>query len=86
MSGKIFYRERRKIEDGDKHSRFAVVAVFDCDIQFTGQHFKMTELETIAKETNAQLVLLESEPGSKKYGLGEKSKKDKVSKHKKEKH
>ncbi len=85
MSGKIFYRERRKVEDGDKKSRFAVAAVFDCDLQFVGQHFRMIELENIAIESGAQLIFLESEQGTKKYGLG-KEKSEKSSKHKKEKH
>lgn len=58
MAGKIFYRERRKIKDGEKKPRFRIVGVFDCKLKIYLDHFRMSELEHISKETGAELVLL----------------------------
>lgn len=68
MAGKIFYRERRKVEKGEKKPRFAVAAVYDTDIQFVSEHFKKSELEAIASATGAELILLENDENSKKHG------------------
>lgn len=70
MSGKIFYRERRNVQDGDHHARFMVVAVSGADVRFTVQHFRLSELEWIAGKVDAELHLLVTEPGVKKHGLG----------------
>ncbi|HOO73636.1 MAG TPA: hypothetical protein PK926_17885 [Spirochaetota bacterium] len=59
MAGKIFYRERRKVEKGEKKARFTVAAVSDLDIDFIAEHFRKNELEQIAAEVGAELVLLE---------------------------
>ena len=67
MSGKIFYRERRKIGKGEKKPRFTVAAVFNTDIQFTAEHFKLSELEHIAKSTGAELIHLDAVKEGKKY-------------------
>lgn len=58
MSGKIFYRERRKVEDGEKKSRFRVVAVSGCDLKVYSDHLRMSELEHIAEATGAELIKL----------------------------
>ena len=58
MSGKIFYRERRKVADGDKKSRFRVVAVADANIKIFIDHLRLSELEHIAEETGSDLILL----------------------------
>lgn len=58
MSGKIFYRERRKVADGEKKSRFRVVAVAEANIKVFTDHLRMSELEHIAEETGSDLVLL----------------------------
>ncbi|PKL35384.1 MAG: hypothetical protein CVV44_21495 [Spirochaetae bacterium HGW-Spirochaetae-1] len=68
MAGKIFYRERRKVERGEKKPRFMVAAVYDMDLNVTAEHFKKSELEQIAAATGAELILLTSEEKSKKYG------------------
>ena len=58
MSGKIFYRERRKVADGEKKSRFRVVAVSDCDLKIYTDHLRMSELEHISEATGAELIKL----------------------------
>jgi len=67
MAGKIFYRERRKIEKGEKKPRFTVCAVYDVNLTFIPEHFKKTELEKIALEVGAELILLDSEKETNKY-------------------
>jgi len=64
MTGKIFYRERQRHVDGAEHPRFLLVAVYDVNLKVFGQHFRMSELKTIAKETGAELIALpRGEPG-----------------------
>ena len=70
MAGKIFYRERTKAKDGEKKPRFFLVAVAGIDLKFHAKHVRRTELERIAKEIGAELVLLERDEDGK-YGVGE---------------
>lgn len=63
MSGKIFYRERRKVKDGEKKPRFRIVAVSDCNLKVYADHLRMSEIEHIAAETGADLVLLRKGTG-----------------------
>lgn len=70
MSGKIFYRERRKVADGEKKPRFRVVGVFDCNVKIYAEHLRLSELEHIAEETGAQLIHLRK--GTKKNKTGKK--------------
>lgn len=58
MSGKIFYRERPKVNEGEKKSRFRVVAVFDCNLKVYSDHLRMSELKHISEETGAELIQL----------------------------
>jgi len=58
MAGKIFYRERRKIGEGEKKPRFTLVAVTDIDLTFYPKHMRKQELEQIAEMVGAELVLL----------------------------
>jgi hypothetical protein len=67
MAGKIFYRERTKAKDGEKKPRFLLVAVAGLDLKFHAKHVRKTELERIAKELGAELVLLERDEDGK-YG------------------
>lgn len=69
MAGKIFFRERRKVEDGEKKPRYRVVAAYDCNLKIYTDHLRLGELEQLAKETKSELVPLKR--GRKK----EKSKK-----------
>jgi hypothetical protein len=70
MAGKIFYRERTKAGEGEKKPRFLMVAVAGLDLKFHAKHVRKTELEMIAKELGAELVLLERDEEGK-YGDGE---------------
>jgi len=65
MSGTIFYRERRKVKDGEKKPRFRVVAVDGGSLKIYSDHLRMSELENIAEVSGAQLVLLRQ--GKKKH-------------------
>jgi hypothetical protein len=58
MTGKIFYRERRKVSEGEKKPRFKLVAVAGADVRFYGEHLRKKELEQIAEGIGAELVLL----------------------------
>lgn len=64
MSAKIFYRERRKVSDGEKKPRFRITAVSDCNLKVYLDHFRMSELEHLAEEVQAELVCLRK--GAKK--------------------
>ena len=44
MAGKIFYRERRKIDTGEKMPRFNVVAVADVNLKVHAKHLRKHEL------------------------------------------
>ena len=58
MAGKIFYRERRKVADGEKKPRFRVVGVADSHLKIYSDHLRFSELEHIAEATGAELILL----------------------------
>lgn len=58
MPGKIFYKERRKIEDGEKKPRFRVVAVAEVNLKIYSDHLRLSELEHIADETGSKLIHL----------------------------
>jgi hypothetical protein len=45
MSGKIFYRERRKVAEGEKKPPFTLVAVTGIDLTFYPKHMRKQELE-----------------------------------------
>ncbi len=62
MSAKIFYRERLKVGKKEKKPRFRLVAVLNIDIDIYTDHLKKKELEQIAKETGAELILLKHAP------------------------
>jgi len=62
MAGKIFYRERRKVEDGEKKPRYKVVAVADIQLKIYAEHLRKSELEHIAQELGADLVELRRGP------------------------
>ncbi|MEZ4598335.1 MAG: hypothetical protein R2940_00905 [Syntrophotaleaceae bacterium] len=62
MSGKIFYRERRKSAEGAKQARFMVVAIADINLKMFGKHLRKSELEAIAEAVGAELVALPRGP------------------------
>ncbi|MCP3872442.1 MAG: hypothetical protein GY699_04705 [Desulfobacteraceae bacterium] len=65
---KIFIRERRKIEKGEKKPRLRIVGVSGNDIKLYSKHIRKVELDTIANETGAQIVYLPSHGKGKKDG------------------
>jgi hypothetical protein len=62
MAGKIFYRERVKIQDGAKTPRYRVIAVSEANLKIYGDHLRKCELEHIAEELGAELIPLRSGP------------------------
>ena len=65
MASKIFVRERRKIEKGEKKPRFRVVAVSGGDLKVYVEHIRKQELEQLAKAVGAEVVYLEVEKKEK---------------------
>jgi len=62
MSGKIFYRQRIKMKDGDHHPRYVLVAVADLSLKVYSQHLRMSELKHIAESVGAELIELQRGP------------------------
>ena len=58
MAGRIFYRERRKVAEGEKKPRFTLVAVTGVDLTLYPKHMRKQELEQIAEAVAAELILL----------------------------
>ena len=61
MPTKIFVRERRKIEKGEKKPRLRVIGVSGSDLKIYAQHIRKKELEQISTETGAEIVYLDIE-------------------------
>ena len=72
MATKIFVRERRRVEAGEKRPRFRVVGVSGGDVKIYAQHIRKKELEQIKAQTGAEIVFLEAGKGQKNGG-GQKS-------------
>jgi hypothetical protein len=70
MATKIFVRERRRVEAGEKKPRFRVVGVSGGDVKIYAQHIRKQELENIKAQTGAEIVFLEAGKG-KKDGKGQ---------------
>lgn len=69
---KIFVRERRKSEKGEKKARFRVVGVSGNDVKIYANHVRKVELDIIAKETGAQIIYLPRHgSGDQSGGTGE---------------
>jgi hypothetical protein len=60
MSTKLFVRERRKIEKGEKKPRFRIVGVSGPDLKVYVRHIRKKELDQIANATGAEIVILEA--------------------------
>jgi hypothetical protein len=58
--GKIFLRERRKITEGEKKPRFVVVGSAGTDLKIFTKHIRKMEIEEIAKQIGAELIILEA--------------------------
>jgi hypothetical protein len=68
MSTKIFVRERRKIEKGEKKPRFRVVGVSGGDLKLYAKHIRKKELVQIKDATGAEIIVLDAGEGKKDGG------------------
>lgn len=59
MSTKIFVRERRKVEKGERKPRYRVLGVSGGDIKIYTKHIRKQELDQIARATGSEVVYLE---------------------------
>ena len=71
MASKIFVRERRKVEVGEKKPRFRVVAVSGGDLKIYAEHIRKQELEQLAKAVGAEIVYLKAEKKGKGKAKGQ---------------
>jgi len=71
MPGKIFYRERRKVDEGEKKPRFTLVAVADLNLKIHVKHMRKNELEQIAEAVGAELIELKVEDKGHKIEVGD---------------
>lgn len=62
MPGKIFYRQRTKMQDGAHQPRYILVAVADLNLKVYGQHLRMCELKFIAESLGAELLQMPRGP------------------------
>ena len=65
MSTKIFVRQRRKIEKGEKKPRFRVVGVNGGDVKLYARHILKKELDQIKAASGAEIVWLDAGKGKK---------------------
>lgn len=65
MEFKIFVRERRKIEKGEKKPRFRVLGVSGGDLKIYAHHIRKKELDQLAKAVGAEVVYIEVEKKEK---------------------
>jgi hypothetical protein len=70
MATKIFVRERRKVEKGEKKPRFRVVGVNGLDVKIYVKHIRKKELDQISRQSGAEVIYLEAGKGHKN-GSGE---------------
>ena len=68
MATKIFVRERRKVEKGEKKPRFRVVGVGGSDLKLYVKHIRKKELDQVASAVGAEVVHLEAGAGQKDGG------------------
>jgi hypothetical protein len=71
MAGKMFYRERRKVEDGEKKPRWTLVAVADVNLKIHVKHLRKNELEQIAMATGSELIQLVVDEKGHKMSVGD---------------
>ena len=65
MAAKIFVRERRKVEQGEKKPRFRIVGVSGGDFKIYVKHIRKQELEQLAGGAGAEVVYLKAEKKAK---------------------
>jgi hypothetical protein len=65
MATKIFVRERRKVEKGERKPRFRIVGVSGSDVKIYVKHIRKKELDQVSRESGAEIVYLEAGKGHK---------------------
>jgi hypothetical protein len=65
MASKIFVRERRKVEKGEKKPRFRIVGVSGSDLKIYVKHIRKQELDQLAKSVGAEVVYVKVERKAK---------------------
>ncbi len=60
MTAKIFVRERRKIQKGEKRPRYRVLGVSGSDLKVYAKHVRKKELEGLSKATGAEVIYLKA--------------------------
>jgi uncharacterized short protein YbdD (DUF466 family) len=68
MATKIFVRERRKVEKGEKKPLYRVVGVSGSDVKIYVNHMRKKELDQISSDTGAEIVYMEANKGQKDGG------------------
>lgn len=68
MATKIFVRERRKVEKGERKPRFRVVGISGSDIKIYTKKIRKMELDQISRETGGEIVYLDAGKGQKAGG------------------
>jgi hypothetical protein len=68
MATKIFVRERRKVEKGERKPMFRVVGVSGSDVKIYVNHMRKKELDQISSDTGAQIVYMDAGKGQKDGG------------------
>jgi len=65
MAAKIFVRERRKVEKGEKKPRFRIVGVSGSGLKITVTHIRKQEIDQLAKSAGAEVVYIKAEKKAK---------------------
>jgi hypothetical protein len=65
MASKIFVRERRKVEEGEKKPRFRVLGISGTDLKIYVKHVRKQELEQLAQAVGAEVVYMKIEKKAK---------------------
>lgn len=60
MAAKIFIRERRQIEKGEKKPRYSIVATVGTDLEFLVKHIRKGEIDQIAASIGAEVIYLKT--------------------------
>jgi uncharacterized short protein YbdD (DUF466 family) len=68
MATKIFVRERRKVEKGERRPMFRIVGVSGSDVKIYVNHMRKKELDQISTDTGAQIVFMDAGKGQKDGG------------------
>ena len=60
MTDKIFVRERRKVQKGEKKPRYRVLGLSGGDLKLYVRHIRKKELEQLSEATGAVVVYLKA--------------------------